>query len=214
MRPSTPYPGQRQFSQVIPLVESHEQTSSSPNTLVHDFQRTPEWQEYRNSIATGSSIRVAAGVLRPEEPVSSSGEADSANAETEPDRASTTAVFYRRQQVPVDAVDALQIIADNLEVLGREQLVQRYHQAFERAHRYLTQVIQTLDTVPREVNEVIPQTRNFAQFLDYQYRYLFARIISPANLIDPDLHRDITKLHSNLQARQLHQSFLRKTQRV
>lgn len=214
-RPLTPYPGQRQFSQTIPFVESRTTASSYSGIPLDDYRRTPEWQEYRNSIATtDSSIRVAEGVLRPARTVSTLGGVDSDNAETETDRASTTAVFYRRQQVPVDAVDTLQVIVDNLEVLRKEELVQRYHQAFDKAYRYLVEVIRILDKVPREVTGSIPFTRNFAQFLNSQYQYLIERIISPANLINPDLYRDITKLHSNLRAKKLHQSFLTGTQRA
>ena len=197
-RPPTPYPRQRQFSQVIPLVESTSSVYSSPNTLVHDYQRTPEWQEYRNSIATSNT---RSGT-------------DSDNVETEPDRSSTAGIFYRRQQVPVDAVDTLEIIADNLNKLKKEELAREYHEAFDKAHQYLLQVIRILDTVPRETSDVIPSTRNFAQFLDHQFTYLRSRIISPTNLTDPDLYLDIDKLHSNLRARRLHQSFLRNTQRV
>ena len=157
-RPLTPYPGQRQFSQTIPFVESRTTASSYSGIPLDDYRRTPEWQEYRNSIATtDSSIRVAEGVLRPARTVSTLGGVDSDNAETETDRASTTAVFYRRQQVPVDAVDTLQVIVDNLEVLKEEPLAQKYHPALERAHRYLKQVIQTLDTIPREINTSICQ---------------------------------------------------------
>ena len=212
-RPPTPYPRQRQFSQVIPLVESTSSVYSSPNTLVHDYQRTPEWQEYRNSIAT-SNTEVADRILTGERTNSTRSGTDSDNVETEPDRSSTAGIFYRRQQVPVDAVDTLEIIADNLNKLKKEELAREYHEAFDKAHQYLLQVIRILDTVPRETSNVIPSTWNFAQFLNHQFTYLRSRIISPTNLTDPDLYIDIDKLHSNLRARRLHQSFLRNTQRV
>ena len=52
--------------------------------------------------------------------MTSTSNVDSENVDMEPDRSSTAGIFYRNRQSPVDAVDMLQIITDNLEILKKE----------------------------------------------------------------------------------------------
>ena len=190
-------------------METTSSAYSEQSTAIHDFQNTPEWQEYRASIATSNTTGVAERVLTPGRTISTS-DVDSENVETEPDRSSTEGIFYRKKQTPVDAVDTLQIIEDNLKILKREDFTREYHQVYDKACWHLTKVIQLLDNLPREVNDSVPYTTKFAEFLIYQSRYLRSKIISPTNLADPDLYRDIEKFHSNLQARKLHNKFQHK----
>ena len=112
------------------------------------------------------------------------------------------------------AIDTLQIIANNLEVLGQEDFTRRYHGALERAHRYITQVIQTLEFIPREVVAPPTRVRNFAGYLQNQIDYLRAKVINPENYADIDLEENLRKFRSCLRARELHQAFLRQAQRV
>lgn len=217
-RPATPHPYSRGISSVIPFVENISSAYSSPSTLVQPgepaFHRTPEWQEYRSSLTTSEGRPRAEDILIPAQPSPESSGADSDYPETSVERSSTAGLFYRRAQVAVHAIDTLQVIASNLEVLRQEDFAGEYREALERAHRYTAKVLQTLEHIPREVVEPSSRIRNFAEYLQYQIDHLRAKVINPENLSDPELDRDIKKLRSCLRARELHRQFLRDNQRV
>ena len=217
-RTPTPFPTRRTISSVIPFVENISSTYLSPSTLVApeepEYRSTPEWREFRNSLATDEEHRVARGVLIPAEPSPESSDVDSDNPETSIEQSSTAGLFYHRTQVPVHAVDTLHVITSNLEVLRQEDFTEGYHQTLERAYRLLRLASQVLETIPREVVQSPPRIRNFAEYLKHQIDYLRAKVINPENLSNPDLERDIAKLRSCLRARTLHQKFLRSTQRI
>ena len=179
-----------------------------------EYRSTPEWREFRNSLATDEEHRVARSALIPAEPSPESSDVDSDNPETSIEKSSTTGLFYHRTQVPVHAVDTLHVITSNLEVLRQEDFTEGYHQTLERAYRLLRLASQVLETIPREVVQSPPRIRNFAEYLKHQIDYLRAKVINPENLSNPDLERDIAKLRSCLRARTLHQKFLRSTQRI
>ncbi|KAI0718281.1 hypothetical protein C8T65DRAFT_693935, partial [Cerioporus squamosus] len=154
-RPATPHPYSRGISSVIPFVENISSAYSSPSTLVQPgepaFHRTPEWQEYRSSLTTSEGRPRAEDILIPAQPSPESSGADSDYPETSVERSSTAGLFYRRAQVAVHAIDTLQVIASNLEVLRQEDFAGEYREALERAHRYTAKVLQTLEHIPREV---------------------------------------------------------------
>ena len=215
----SPFPLERGFRSVIPVAESTSTISSSYDTRESDeepaYQRTDEWREYRNSLAIQSEFEVAKGVPIPgrASPGTDSSYQSTPGTSVE-ETSSTEGVFYRRTQVPVHAIDTLQVIANNLEVLGQEDFTGRYHEALERAHRYISQVIQTLELIPREVATPPKRVHNFADFLQDQIDYLRAKAINPENYADIDLEYNLGKLRSCLRARELHQAFLREVQRV
>ena len=215
----SPFPLIRGFSSTIPYVESTGSTSSGRSTRVSEqepaFQRTQEWREYRNSLAIQAESGVAIGVPIPTRASPGMDSSDRLTPGTSVEEASSTdGIFYRRTQLPVHAVDTLRVIADNLEVLGQEDFTRRYHATLERAHRYITQVIQTLEFIPRQVVTPPTRVRNFAEYLQNQIDYLRAKVINPENYADIDLEENLRKFRSCLRARELHQAFLRQAQRV
>ena len=216
VRPPTPYLPRHGVSSIFPFVENISSAYSSPSTLVSQEEAavlgTQEWQEYRTSVATYNGVaRIA---LTPEQTSLGSSDIDTDNRSTPVERSSTAGIFYHRTQEPVHAIDALQIIVNNLEALRREDFTREYHPTLERALGYISEGLSTLRVIPREVVQPIPGIRNFAEYLKYQIDHLRAKIINPENLTNPDLEQDIAKLRRHLQTRSLHRKFLRTTQRA
>ena len=207
----------RDLSQLIPFVESTSSAYSSPSTLVAQeepaFHRTPEYREYRNSLVEGQGIQVETLIPAQDSPGSTG--IDSSNPETSVDRSSVAGIFYRRTQVPVHAIDTLQVIVNNLEAITTEEAFAEYYQPLERALRYLQTALQTLQYIPRQTVQPPRRIYFFAEYLQNQIDNLRAKIINPENLSNPDLDQDIQKYCSCLRAKALHQEYLvRKPRRV
>ena len=217
-RPGTPYP-HSSITQQIPIVESNATIpSSSRSTLVQnpDIERTQEWHDYRRSLATDSDIPELELNRASISLQSSSTGVDSSNRETSPEWSSTGARFYKRQQLPVDTIDILQVIADNLQQLINMELVGEYQQTYQEIYDHLAQALyQIKEQLPVHLNDrPRKRFRNFALYLDEQADRLKERITDSRSLINPELHVVIEKLKSNRIARKTHQRFLYQAQRL
>lgn len=234
IRPATPIPGQRPRTR-FPIVETSSSTlNSNPNSRipltgpgVPGFLNTPEWQQYRLSDIFNQSEEqeIFRGISKgssdpyhiPAAPSPDSGGVDSDNRETSPDSISSTrGLFYERPQLPVNTVDALQVISNNLEVIIGKGLVanQLTKTTLEEANKCIRHALWVIKQVNYPKKPIPATGRNFATFLDNQIAYLEARIFNPDNLLDPITETDVERLLSCTKAKQLHQKFLQDNRRI
>ena len=175
---------------------------------------TPEWKEYR--LSSYDKHPEDALLYRAEErylpyaPSDTHSETPNTSRSTS-DHDSTRGLFHRRRQAPVDAIDLLQVVLENLQLLEQHPEGKRNYRPrqLESAINRLKKIIETLQTPPEHPAGEPVIVRTFATFLRNRIQELRKEVLDLRNLADPDYIRNLEKLDSFVRSNRLHQQFLR-----
>ena len=194
--------------------------------FIQDVVQSPEWQEYRQSQALKGVIEQEINRGSDDSILylweqrnrdrfsqdTSTGTTDTIlPLETPDSRTSIRPIYHPKPQFPVDTIDLLEIVIDNLTILARETPREpKIQTRFLEAKETLTRAIRILKTIPKPRDHPYPLLEGtFAGYLKKKEFDLRKYIFDVQNLYDPQLVRKVQDLASCIAAQELHQTWLR-----
>ena len=125
---------------------------------------------------------------------------------------SKKATFHRKQQTPVDTVDAFEVILDNLKEIKRFPELGIYFQQESiqdlglLAH-HIEEALRLVKAIPKAAVPRDTGATTFSAFLRNKILKRTRRVLDLNNLVDPGLYADFTSLYQYLDTEEIHRKW-------